>query len=66
MEGIKMNEYDIKRLIELEVIKAEIEAMKIENIRRLLSDESPAYTESDFFDKAEELRVLASKHNQQL
>ena len=61
-----MNEYDVKRLIEAFAIEAEIEAMKIANKQRDLPSEAPAYDENDFFEKAEELRILASKHNEQL
>ena len=61
-----MNEYDVKRLIEARAIQAEIEAMKIANREREIRDESPAYNEGDFQEKAEELRELASKHNDQL
>jgi len=61
-----MNEYDVKRLIEMESIKAEIEAMKIANQERDLPSEAAAYSSSNFYEKAEELRILASKHNDQL
>ena len=61
-----MNEYDIKRLIEMEAIKAEIEAMKVANSERDLPSEAAAYDEAAFFEKAEELRTLASRHNDQL
>ena len=61
-----MNSYDVKRLIEMEAIKAEIEGMKIANKKRDMPSEEAVYPESHFFGKAEELRVLASKHAEQL
>lgn len=62
----KMNVYDIKRLALVLAVQAEIEGMKIANLQRLDRDEAPAFNEGDFDDKAEELRVLASKHDHQL
>ena len=61
-----MSEYDVKRLIEAFAIEAEIEAMKIANKQRDLAKKAPAYNEEDFLVKAEELRILASKHDEQL
>ena len=61
-----MNEYDIKRLAEILAIQAEIDGMKFENIQREQSNFSHAYTNEDFQIKAEELRIIASKHNDQL
>jgi len=55
-----MNEYDIKRLALVLAIQAEIEGMKIMNAYR------ETYDESDFKIKAEELRILAYKHNDNL
>ncbi|NOR68144.1 MAG: hypothetical protein GQ532_00335, partial [Methylomarinum sp.] len=61
-----MNEYDIKRLALVLAIQAEIEGMKIENMQLEKAGFSYTYTEADFFKKAEELRVISSKHYQQL
>ena len=61
-----MNEYDVKRLALVFAIQAEIEGMKAENTQRSILDHSMAYTDQDFCDKAEELRILASKHNEQI
>ena len=61
-----MNEYDVKRLAEVLAIQAEIEGMKFENLKREQFNESHAYTDNDFNNKAEELRIMASKHNEQL
>jgi hypothetical protein len=58
-----MTEYDVKRLALVYSILAEIEAMKAYN-RQHKDDE--AYTAPQFFEKAEELRILASKHNDML
>ena len=61
-----MNEYDIKRLIEMEAIKAEIEGRKIANKESEMLNQPPAYGELYFYNKAKELRILAAKHNEQL
>ena len=44
-------------------IQAEIEAMKAENDRRKMIEQSQAYTEADFYVKAEELRDLINFWN---
>lgn len=61
-----MNEYDVKRLAEVFAIQAEIEGMKLDNLQREQDQHAYSYTLQDFYDKAEELRVIASKHNEQL
>ena len=61
-----MNEYDVKRLAEVLAIQAEIEGMKFNNMQREQYNQSYSYTDEDFCSKAEELRVIASKHNDQL
>jgi len=61
-----MNEYDVKRLAEVLAIQAEIEGMKAENLGRGNLGHSMAYGNGDFQNKAEELRSIASKHNEQL
>ena len=61
-----MNEYDIKRLALVLAVQAEIEGMKAHNKRLQMTGISPNYGQADFDVKAEELRVLASKHNEQL
>lgn len=61
-----MNEYDVKRLALVLAIQAEIEAMKTLNLERQMGNWSLAYTEADFQQKAEELKELAYKHNEQL
>jgi hypothetical protein len=50
----------------MEAIKTDIKAMEVANSERDLPSESAAYSENDFATKAEELRILASKHNEQL
>jgi hypothetical protein len=47
-------------------INADVEAMKVSNAYRLSNDFAIAYGESHFWDKAEELRILAAAHNEQL
>lgn len=62
-----MTEYDVKRLALVLAIQAEIEGMKAANDRQRnyhLAD--PLYLQHDFDSKAEELRNLAAKHNEQL
>lgn len=62
-----MNEYDVKRLGLTLAIQAEIEGMKSENTLRAQYDgQVPSYAQHHFDEKAEELRVLAYKHNEQL
>ena len=61
-----MTEYDIKRLALVLAIQAEIEGMKAYNLERQQNGQVIGYTESSFLCKAEEFRILASKHNEQL
>lgn len=51
-----MNSYDVKRLALVLALQAEIEGMKADG----------RYIEQNFLDKAEELRELAYKHDEQL
>ena len=44
----------------------EIEGMKSENMQRKQQGYSMAWTETDFCQKAEELRNLANAHDEQL
>ena len=53
-----MEAMDIKRFGLILSVQAEIEAMKIENLTRNLSEESPAYGAEDFQSKAHELSNL--------
>ena len=61
-----MTEYDIKRLALVLATQAEIEGMKTANSERDMPSQSPAYTDDDFCVKAQELELLASKHDHQL
>ena len=61
-----MDEYNVKRLALVLAVQAEIEGMKSYNVQRIQADLTPGYGEDHFFAKAEELRILASKHNEQL
>jgi hypothetical protein len=61
-----MDTYDVRRLALIFAVQAEIEAMKAENQQRKYLDHAIAYTESDFENKAEQLRNLAYAHNEQL
>ena len=61
-----MTIYDIKRYALVQAIIAEIYGMRSANERRAILNMSSAYAEDDFFDKAEELRVIATKHDEQL
>uniref|UniRef100_A0A6H1ZZN6 Uncharacterized protein n=1 Tax=viral metagenome TaxID=1070528 RepID=A0A6H1ZZN6_9ZZZZ len=58
-----MNEYDVKRLALIFVIQAEIEGMKTANNQH---EQDQPYTDKDFQAKAEELRIVAYKHNEEL
>ena len=61
-----MNAHDVKRLALVLAIQAEIDGMKFENLQREQFNESHAYSDADFCAKAEELRVVASKHEDEL
>lgn len=61
-----MNEYDIKRLALILAEQSEIEGMKAENYQRAHLNESVAYPDSEFMMKADQLRELAYKHNDEL
>ena len=55
-----MEHYDVIRLAHVLAVQAEIEGMKAANENRRQVDGGMAYIESDFNEKAEELRQLAS------
>ena len=61
-----MNEYDIKRLALILAVQTEVEAMKTENLYWNNMKKPLTYFQKDFKKKAEELRELANKHNEQL
>lgn len=61
-----MDYYDVKRLALVLAVQAEIDGMKAENMQRKIEGNSMAFTESDFNDKAIDLRNLAYAHNEQL
>jgi hypothetical protein len=61
-----MKHYDIKRLALVLAVQAEIEGMKSCNADRERGDHSMAYGDTAFFEKAEELKVLAILHDDQL
>lgn len=61
-----MNTNDIKRLALILAVQAEIDGMKAENTQREILNQSVAWTEVDFCEKAEELRNLAYCHDEQL
>jgi hypothetical protein len=61
-----MEKFDVKRLALVLAVQAEIEGMKVANSVKEANGFSPAYGHDHFFDKAEELRILASKHDNQL
>lgn len=58
--------YNVRRLALVLAVQAEIEGMKAENAQRVQDNQSMAYLEKQFRDKAEELRSLAYAHNEQL
>ena len=61
-----MNDYTVRRLALVLAVQAEIEGMKAENMQREQQGYSMAWTETDFCQKAEELRNLANAHDEQL
>jgi len=60
------NFYNVKRLALILAIQAEIEGMKAENMQREQCGNSMAYGDSNFSEKAEELRNLAYVNDLQL
>ncbi len=61
-----MNKYDIKRLALVLSVQTEIIGMTVENYTSSIKNETLAYPGSEFIMKADELRDLANKHNDQL
>ncbi len=61
-----MNKYDIIKLGLILSIQAEIEGMKADNMQRQQNNESMAYVDSDFQEKANKLQEIVYKHNDQL
>lgn len=61
-----MNTADIKRLGLILAVQAEIEGMKSENTLRERQGCSLAYDETDFCQKAEEIRDIVHKHDDRL
>lgn len=61
-----MKTADIKRLGLILAVQAEIEGMKSENMQREQQGFSMAWTETDFCQKAEEIRDIVNKHDDQL
>jgi len=61
-----MTDYTVKRLALVLAIHAEIEGMKALNAERLQNGYTLGYDDNAFCDKAEELRILAAKHDEQL
>jgi len=60
------DQYDIMRLALVLAIQSEIEGMKAENQTANANGRPAVYSEGHFQQKAEELRILAYKHNEQL
>ena len=61
-----MTYYNVKRLALVLSIQAEIEGMKATNKKRELEEYAILYVCADFDAKAEELKELAYKHDEQL
>ena len=61
-----MTSVDIKRLALVFSVQAEIDGMKSFNAERLSAGMAPGYDQSHFDEKAEELRLLAAKHDDQI
>ena len=61
-----MDTYDVKRLALVLAVQAEIEGMKALNKEREIQGNSLGYNERDFAYMANQLRELASKHNESL
>lgn len=61
-----MTTADIKRLGLILAVQAEIEGMKAENSYWASLGQSPDYYSQSFNDKAEEIRDIVNKHDDQL
>ena len=61
-----MKTADIKRLGLILAVQAEIEGMKSENTLIERKGFPPVYDETDFCQKAEEIREIVNKHDDQL
>lgn len=64
MEGL--TDYGIRRLALILSVQAEIEGMKVKNREREAVGNAPAYGETAFLDKANELQNLAYGHDEQI
>lgn len=56
-----MFDINTKALVELSALNCEVEAMKVANVICAINNARPEYDESNFEDKAYEIRVLLSK-----
>ena len=61
-----MHYYDVKRLALILAKQAEIEGMKAENKYQEINEHDLTYGQGDFAIKAEELRIIANLHDEQL
>lgn len=61
-----MDQFDVMRLGLILAVQAEIDGMKAHNTHCMNTEEYIAYDEKAFNDKAEELRNISARHNQQL
>ncbi len=61
-----MDDLAVKRLALILATQAVIEGMKAKNAEHKLYNTPPCYNEEAFNEKAEELRVIASKNEDQL
>ena len=56
-----MFDLNTKALVELSALNCEVEAMKVANVLCAINNSYPQYDESNFENKAYEIRVLLSK-----
>ncbi len=56
-----MEDSAVKRLALVLAVQAEIEGMKAKNAEDMICDSAPCYNEYFFYEKADELRDIASK-----
>ena len=61
-----MTDATVKRFILALAIQAEIEGMKAFNAQRVETGQAVGYQEDAFFASAEDLRILAAKHDNEL
>lgn len=58
-----MDKHTINQLIEVSALEAEVQGMVADNTQREIEGLSMAYTSADFFEVADQMRKVATKHD---